>query len=71
MRGGPAHDYGRSDLDPFSRSSGMIFDPIANRSRIEPDFGICGPRLPRGSVPPGARFDPIGPSNPDFHPPRR
>ena len=59
--GGPSRnpfDYGRADLDPFAStgSGGMIFPPL-------------GPRRPqdmfpgRGSVPPGARFDPYGPPN--------
>ncbi|KAJ8907979.1 hypothetical protein NDN08_008080 [Rhodosorus marinus] len=29
--------------------------------RRDPDPGLGGPRLPRGAVPPGARFDPFGP----------
>mmetsp|Transcript_5971 Transcript_5971/g.17989 ORF Transcript_5971/g.17989 Transcript_5971/m.17989 type:complete len:309 (-) Transcript_5971:122-1048(-) len=33
--------------------------------RPQPDGGIGGPRLPRGAVPPGARFDPFGPPNID------
>lgn len=52
---------GGADLDPFSRGQGggMLFDPFRD------PLGHRGPRpspfLPRGSVPPGARFDPIGP----------
>eukprot|EP00188_Purpureofilum_apyrenoidigerum_P006059 Plantae.Rhodophyta-Purpureofilum_apyrenoidigerum.ctg8706.p1 GENE.Plantae.Rhodophyta-Purpureofilum_apyrenoidigerum.ctg8706~~Plantae.Rhodophyta-Purpureofilum_apyrenoidigerum.ctg8706.p1 ORF type:complete len:310 (-),score=42.04 Plantae.Rhodophyta-Purpureofilum_apyrenoidigerum.ctg8706:416-1345(-) len=36
--------------------------------RVPPNGGIGGPRLPRGAVPPGARFDPFGP--PDVDPSR-
>ncbi|KAK2704571.1 proteasome inhibitor PI31 subunit-like [Artemia franciscana] len=65
--------YGRGDLDPTGRSrGGMIMDPFG---RGRPDWeGSHG--LPRGAVPPGARFDPVGPMNPDevtppFEMPRR
>lgn len=61
---------GRSDLDPFAGpGSGMIFDPMRSGmpSYGSPAGGIGGPnRLPRGAVPPGARFDPFGP--PDLDP---
>ncbi|KAM9296974.1 proteasome inhibitor PI31 subunit [Gastrophryne carolinensis] len=52
--------YGAADLDPLGRSSGgMIFDPLhSGRTRPRPD-PLGG--LPLGAVPPGARFDPIGP----------
>lgn len=61
-------NYGRSDLDPFNFNpvggSGMIFDPF----RTSP--GTRGPRpplagFPPGSVPPGARFYPTHPFDPD------
>ncbi|XP_069678551.1 proteasome inhibitor PI31 subunit-like [Periplaneta americana] len=52
---------GRSDLDPFSRGGGMIFNPFGPRGSIrDPGAGIPG-GLPRGSIPPGAHFDPVGP----------
>jgi len=62
----PPDNYGRSDLDPFgsvdprSGMGGMIFDPFrgTNRPRIPGN-------LPPGAVPPGARYDPFGPPNPD------
>ncbi|NXG45948.1 PSMF1 inhibitor, partial [Psilopogon haemacephalus] len=55
---------GGEDLDPFGgRSGGMIMDPLRSgvpRPGMDPSSGIPG-RLPRGAVPPGARFDPFGP----------
>ncbi|RZF41835.1 hypothetical protein LSTR_LSTR005297 [Laodelphax striatellus] len=61
-------DYGRSDLNPFGSGGGMLFDPLGGgrRPRIPglPGDGVPG-GLPRGAVPPGARFEPFGPSNPD------
>lgn len=58
---------GGSDLDPFGRSGGggMLMDPssfgIPPRPTL-PEFGVGGPGgLPRGAVPPGARFDPFMP----------
>jgi len=30
----------------------------------DPNYGLGGPRLPRGAVPPGARFEPFGPPPP-------
>ncbi|KAK9506841.1 hypothetical protein O3M35_008703 [Rhynocoris fuscipes] len=63
---------GRSDLDPFGRGGGMIFNPFGPRGSLpDPGAGIPG-GLPRGSVPPGARFDPFGPpgaSHPRPRPP--
>jgi len=75
---------GGNDLDPFAGPGrgGMFMDPsdfrVPSRPSL-PQFGVGGPGgLPRGAVPPGARFDPfmppIGPSgfnpNPDhFRPP--
>ncbi|XP_045775678.1 proteasome inhibitor PI31 subunit [Maniola jurtina] len=55
-------NVGRSDLDPFAPpGGGMIFNPFGPIRDIEsPGLGIPG-GLPRGSVPPGARFDPFGP----------
>ncbi|XP_054716127.1 proteasome inhibitor PI31 subunit-like [Uloborus diversus] len=57
---------GGQDLDPFGRAEGgMLFDPsnfgIPARPSLS-DFGRGG--LPRGAVPPGSRFDPIGPPMP-------
>lgn len=60
----PPTNIGRSDLDPFSfdpsGTGGMIFDPFRNYDRR-----LIPTNLPRGAVPPGARFDPYGPPNPD------
>jgi proteasome inhibitor subunit 1 (PI31) len=61
---------GRSDLDPLAggMGSGMIFDPMRTGfpSYGGPGRGTGGPNiLPRGAVPPGARFDPFGPPAPD------
>lgn len=56
---------GRSDLDPLGSfappggGGGMIFDPFP-LPRPPPGLGVPG-GLPRGAVPPGARFDPFGP----------
>lgn len=66
-------NYGRPDLDPFANrggapGGGMLFDPFAeNRrgGRIDPSAGLPAPGLPRGAVPPGARFDPFGPPDPN------
>ncbi|XP_014282723.1 proteasome inhibitor PI31 subunit [Halyomorpha halys] len=56
---------GQSDLDPLGRGGGgMIFNPFNNQpggGLFDPSAGLPGPPLPRGSVPPGARFDPFGP----------
>ncbi|CAG4977563.1 unnamed protein product [Parnassius apollo] len=55
-------NVGRSDLDPFAPGGGgMIFNPFGPRRDIEnPGLGVPG-GLPRGAVPPGARFDPFAP----------
>ncbi|XP_067008959.1 proteasome inhibitor PI31 subunit [Anabrus simplex] len=54
---------GRSDLDPFARGGGMLFNPFGPRGGVRqpPDIGGVPGGLPRGSIPPGARFDPFGP----------
>ncbi|VUZ56778.1 unnamed protein product [Hymenolepis diminuta] len=65
-------DYGRSDLDPLGGNDwtsplggtgGMVIDPTQALRRRP--FGRISDRFPRGglggTVPPGARFDPIGP----------
>ncbi|GLH14433.1 Proteasome inhibitor PI31 subunit [Gryllus bimaculatus] len=53
---------GRSDLNPFAPGGGMIFDPFSGRGNLrDPDVSGIPGGLPRGSVPPGARFDPVGP----------
>lgn len=64
---------GRSDLDPLGRGGGgMIFNPFGGRpSVLDPSMGLPGPPLPRGAVPPGARFDPFGPPLPGHPRPRR
>ncbi|XP_077539351.1 proteasome inhibitor 31 kDa [Haemaphysalis longicornis] len=59
---------GQRDLDPFYQGGpggGMIMDPrqIPRPHHSDPGVGIPG--LPRGAVPPGARFDPFGPPRPD------
>ena len=69
---------GRGDLDPFGRGQGgMLFDPSRSggpRFGPDPSAGLPG-RLPRGAVPPGARFDHFGPPgtgpgpDPDHLPP--
>ncbi|KAM5245554.1 proteasome inhibitor PI31 subunit [Ctenodactylus gundi] len=70
---------GGEDIDPFGfRRGGMIVDPLRSgfpRASIDPSSGLPN-RLPPGSVPPGARFDPFGPigtspsgPNPDHLPP--
>lgn len=59
---------GSADLNPFAGGGGMLFDPFGpsgGRSLLEPGHGVPG-GLPRGSVPPGARFDPFAP--PGFGP---
>ncbi|KAF8783321.1 proteasome inhibitor PI31 subunit-like [Argiope bruennichi] len=75
-------EVGGRDLDPLGRGSGgMLLDPSnfgVPRGINMPPYGPR-PGLPRGSVPPGARFDPFGPPlrgpnrfepNPDhFRPP--
>jgi len=58
---------GRADLDPLARGGGgMIMDPRGFPSPPRPGMpGAPSPGmpggLPLGAVPPGARFDPIGP----------
>ncbi|KAK6619643.1 hypothetical protein RUM43_012400 [Polyplax serrata] len=58
---------GVSDLDPFSTGvgGGMLYDPLNPRPERNIDPFVPGPSnprgLPRGAVPPGARFDPFGP----------
>jgi len=62
---------GRADLDPLAGGfgGGMIMDPFHQGG--VPGFGPRGPRgglpgsMPPGAVPPGARFDPFGPPDPD------
>lgn len=56
---------GDPDLLPgHPGAGGMFMDPFHQRHRRpEGDFGYPG--LPRGAVPPGARFDPFGPVPPD------
>ncbi|BES87667.1 proteasome inhibitor [Nesidiocoris tenuis] len=52
---------GGRDLDPFGVGGGNIFNPFNPRGGIpDPGAGIPG-GLPRGAIPPGARFDPFGP----------
>lgn len=75
----PPFAAGGADLDPFgSGVGGMIVDPLRSgypRSGFDPSSGIPD-ILPPGAVPPGARFDPIGPigrrrpgPDPDHMPP--
>ncbi|KAL5109927.1 Proteasome inhibitor PI31 subunit [Taenia crassiceps] len=60
-------DYGRNDLDPLGvddwtrqigGTGGMVIDPTQALRQPRSSFGL--PR-PSSTVPPGARFDPIGP----------
>ncbi|GFR78915.1 proteasome inhibitor PI31 subunit-like [Elysia marginata] len=52
---------GGADLDPFGRGGGMLMDP-RNFPRLPGGFvPQPQPGFPPGSVPPGARFDPVGP----------
>ena len=57
--------FGDPDLLPgHPGAGGMFMDPFHQRHRRpQGDFGYPG--LPRGAVPPGARFDPFGPVPPD------
>ncbi|XP_063395553.1 proteasome inhibitor PI31 subunit [Cydia fagiglandana] len=68
----PLPNIGRSDLDPFAPGGGgMLFNPFGPRRDLEnPGLGVPG-GLPRGAVPPGARFDPFGPPPPPGAPGRR
>lgn len=75
---------GRRDLDPFigpGQGGGNILDPLRDlhnpRFPAQPPLGPDGVPLPRGAVPPGARFDPFFPDgamrpdlgrNPDLDP---
>lgn len=71
----PLRDLGRSDLDPFSGGvgGGMLFDPLRVGRGGGPaaPFGPDGRPLPRGAVPPGARFDPFTPFGQGGAPPGR
>lgn len=71
---------GRDDLDPFANfnplrpapgiplgGGGMLFEPPRLGPRFDPD-GNLG--IPRGSLPPGARFDPFRPQGPGNQPRR-
>ncbi|KAF7494415.1 Proteasome inhibitor PI31 subunit [Sarcoptes scabiei] len=52
---------GGADLDPLGQGigGGMIFDPFAGNA-LRPRIGPR-PNLPPGMLPPGARYDPVGP----------
>jgi len=61
---------GRNDLDPFGgmgRGGGMLMDPRGllgrgiGRGTPGPGMPNMPGQLPRGAIPPGARFDPFGP----------
>lgn len=62
-------NFGESDLYPFGGGlgGGMMFDPLRARPRhpLDPGLGAIG-GLPRGAIPPGARFDPFGPPGNNF-----
>ncbi|XP_064652343.1 proteasome inhibitor PI31 subunit-like [Lineus longissimus] len=64
---GDPFSVGRGDLDPFGgHPGGMLVDPMRQGRHpgmgFDPSAGLPGSgRLPRGAVPPGARFDPFGP----------
>lgn len=80
---GAPPNYGRDDLDPQLQpidpraqqggSGGMVMDPRdlhPSRGNQEPQGGSGSYRIPPGSVPPGARFDPFGPVGPEYDPRR-
>jgi hypothetical protein len=52
----PGGEMGGNLIGPGHPGFGLRLDPYHS----DP-FGIGGPRLPPGAVPPGARFDPFGP----------
>uniref|UniRef100_A0A6M2E5B3 Proteasome inhibitor PI31 subunit n=1 Tax=Amblyomma tuberculatum TaxID=48802 RepID=A0A6M2E5B3_9ACAR len=60
---------GQRDLDPFYHGppggGGMIMDPRQLPRPHHSDPGVGIPGIPRGSIPPGARFDPFGPPRPN------
>uniref|UniRef100_A0A0K8RF26 Proteasome inhibitor PI31 subunit n=1 Tax=Ixodes ricinus TaxID=34613 RepID=A0A0K8RF26_IXORI len=58
---------GQRDLNPFytGPGGGMIMDPRQMPRPHHSDPGVGIPGLPRGAVPPGARFDPFGPPHPN------
>ncbi|KYN39170.1 Putative proteasome inhibitor [Trachymyrmex septentrionalis] len=69
-------DVGSRDLNPFGEGSGMIFDPYSQRRRQMqrpriPYQDVISGLLPLNAVPPGARFDPFGPPEPDLMRPHR
>ncbi|EDO37152.1 predicted protein [Nematostella vectensis] len=62
--------YGEGDRSPgFPGGGGMLMDPFRTGRFPRVPGGPTGPnppgQIPRGSVPPGARFDPFGPIPPD------
>ena len=71
----PYHDphvlprIGGSDLDPLNPyGGGMLFDPFSPANRMgpgNPKLDPLGRNLPPGAIPPGARFDPFGPPQPE------
>ncbi|XP_064480295.1 proteasome inhibitor PI31 subunit-like [Ornithodoros turicata] len=59
---------GQRDLNPFyppGVGGGMLMDPRQMPRPHHSDPGVGFPGLPRGAVPPGARFDPFSPPNPN------
>ncbi|KAH6937124.1 hypothetical protein HPB50_025585 [Hyalomma asiaticum] len=59
---------GQRDLNPFYQGppgGGMLMDPRQLPRPHHSDPGVGIPGIPRGSIPPGARFDPFGPPRPD------
>lgn len=70
QRGDPVDPFsiGRRDLDPLAHGGGgMMMDPFRSGGGYpfsDPSAGLPQ-RLPRGAVPPGARFDPFGPPDID------
>uniref|UniRef100_A0A224Z4Q2 Proteasome inhibitor PI31 subunit n=1 Tax=Rhipicephalus zambeziensis TaxID=60191 RepID=A0A224Z4Q2_9ACAR len=62
---------GQRDLNPFYQGppgGGMLMDPRQLPRPHHSDPGVGIPGIPRGSIPPGARFDPFGPPRPDMPP---
>lgn len=59
-------EVGGADLDPFGIGGGMLFNPHRRQPEYPVDlsWGEFG-RLPRGAVPPGARYDPMFPPGGD------
>ena len=63
----PFPRIGEGDLDPFHpEGGGMLYDPFNPQGSRRPTGDPTYPFLPPGAVPPGSRYDPIGPPKGDF-----